>query len=264
MSADGSGKKRAIAADWQHLTHEFGPLWDARSKVLILGSFPSVKSREQQFYYGHPQNRFWKIMAAVCAAADHAAGCGLRSGSEGQKEDAAEEKERTFPTVCRTNTEVSGEAVAFAQKAPASLCAAENMAGPKREPVLTSKRELFLDPALHVPQTTPEKRNLLLDHGIALWDVIESCDIRGSSDASIRNARVNDLSVILRRAPIRKIYVNGATAYRLYTKYMAGQPAARGVEAVKLPSTSPANAAWSLERLLGAWGQIAEQLQQKY
>ncbi|MBQ6364250.1 MAG: DNA-deoxyinosine glycosylase [Lachnospiraceae bacterium] len=157
------------------VVHPIPPLYDGRSEILILGSFPSVKSREAQFFYGHPQNRFWKVIAAVCG-----------------------------------------------------------------EPV---------------PETVPEKKALLLSHHIALWDVIHSCDIQGSSDASIKNVVPNDLGVILDAAPVRQIYVNGKTAEKYYRKYT--QPVT-GREAVCLPSTSPANAAWSVERLIDAWKIIRE------
>ena len=157
------------------VVHPIPPLYDGRSEILILGSVPSVKSREAQFFYGHPQNRFWKVIAAVCG-----------------------------------------------------------------EPV---------------PETVPEKKALLLSHHIALWDVIHSCDIQGSSDASIKNVVPNDLGVILDAAPVRQIYVNGKTAEKYYRKYT--QPVT-GREAVCLPSTSPANAAWSVERLIDAWKIIRE------
>ncbi len=137
---------------------------------MILGSFPSVKSREQKFFYGHPQNRFWRVTAAV-----------------------------------------------------------------------------FQD---SVPQTIEEKRAFLLRSHIALWDVIASCEITGSSDSSIRNVVPNDLTPILQGAPIRQIFVNGGTAAKYYEKYQ--QPILQRT-AVRLPSTSPANAAWSLERLIDAW-----------
>lgn len=155
---------------YTHVTHTFGPVYDERSRVLILGSFPSVKSREQQFYYGHPRNRFWKVIARI-------------------KESA-------------------------------------------------------------VPQTVEAKKKLLLEHHIAVWDVIASCDIIGSSDSSIKNVIVNDFSVILEESSITKIYANGGKAYDLYLKYAQGQT---GVPIEKLPSTSPANAAWSLERLIEEW-----------
>ncbi|MBO7709083.1 MAG: DNA-deoxyinosine glycosylase [Lachnospiraceae bacterium] len=151
-------------------THEFPPLFDAHSRILILGSFPSVRSREQQFYYGHPQNRFWRILAAL-----------------------------------------TGEAV---------------------------------------PENIPQKKMLALGHGMALWDVIDSCEIAGSSDSSIRNAVPTDLSVILDRCRIEKICTNGALARKLYLKYQYPET---GIEPIALPSTSPANAAWSFERLLEAW-----------
>ncbi|MCR5672818.1 MAG: DNA-deoxyinosine glycosylase [Lachnospiraceae bacterium] len=154
----------------QHITHPIPPFYDKDSEILILGSFPSVKSREQMFFYGHPQNRFWKVMAAV-----------------------------------------------------------------------------FSD---EVPYSIPDKKSFLMKHHIALWDVIGSCDIKGSSDASIGNVVPNDLSVILDKADIQKIAVNGRTAEKYYKKFI--EPVI-GRSAVCLPSTSPANAAWSLERLAGEW-----------
>ena len=155
------------------VTHEFDSFFDKDSRVLILGTIPSPKSREQGFYYGHPQNRFWKVLAAV------------------------------------------------------------------------------LD--CPVPRTIPEKQAMLHTNHIALWDVIASCDIEGSSDSSIKNAVPNDLAPILTTADIRQIYCNGATSHRLYQKYIAPL---NGRDAVKLPSTSPANAAWQLDRLVREWRQI--------
>lgn len=160
------------------IAHPIPPVFDARSRVLILGSFPSVKSREAGFFYGHPQNRFWRVLAALFAA--------------------------------------------------------------------------------QTPQTVDEKRAFLLQNGVAVWDVIASCEIHGSSDASIRSVQANDLRVILDSAPIRAIFVNGQTAARLYRKYIAPEI---GRPAVPLPSTSPANAAWSLERLAEAWKVVREALQ---
>ena len=157
--------------EYQKVTHEFEPIYDGQSKVLILGSLPSVKSREQGFYYGHPQNRFWRVLAGV-----------------------------------------TGE---------------------------------------DVPETIPEKKMMLLKHGIAVWDVIESCEIIGSSDSSIRNVVVNDFTELLRTVPDVRIYANGTKTYELYQKYAFP---ITGREAVKLPSTSPANAAWSLEKLCKEWG----------
>ncbi len=155
------------------IVHPIPPVYDRRSAILILGSFPSVKSRESGFFYGHPQNRFWKVTAAV-----------------------------------------------FGEKTPA---------------------------------TVGEKKAFLLRNGIAVWDVIRSCDVEGSSDASIRNAVPNDLREILEYADIREIYVNGKTAFKLYQKFT--EPFI-GRAAVCLPSTSPANAAWSPERLIEAWSCI--------
>ena len=152
------------------LHHPIPPVYDENSRILILGSFPSVKSREQGFFYGHPQNRFWRVTAAV-----------------------------------------------------------------------------FDD---EIPMTVPERRAFLLRHGVALWDVIAACEITGSSDASIRSPEINELGPILEAAPIRAIFVNGATAARLYRRY--AQPLT-GRPACLLPSTSPANASWSLDRLIEAW-----------
>ncbi|MCR5304935.1 MAG: DNA-deoxyinosine glycosylase [Oscillospiraceae bacterium] len=161
------------------VTHPFPPLYDAASRILILGSFPSVKSREQRFFYGHPQNRFWRVTAAVFGCA--------------------------------------------------------------------------------VPQTVEEKRAFLLRHHIALWDVIARCEITGSSDSSIRNVTPNDLSVILEAASIRQIFVNGGTAAKYYEKF---QQKLTNRPAVRLPSTSPANAAWTEARLRAAWEIIAEPARQ--
>ena len=122
--------------------HTIAPVYDENSRILILGSFPSVKSREAAFFYGHPQNRFWRVLAAVL-------------GEE-------------------------------------------------------------------APQTAAEKKSLLLRHGVALWDVIASCDIAGSSDASITNVVPNDLSRILDAAPVHRIFCNGGTAYRFYRRYDGG------------------------------------------
>ena len=154
----------------EQVTHNFEPVFDSRSQVLILGTFPSVKSRESNFYYGHPQNRFWKVTAALT-------------------------------------------------KSP-------------------------------VPQTIEEKKAMLLAGHIAVWDVIASCEIEGSSDSSIKNVIPNDIGSLLERSSIQKVYCNGGKAYELYVRYCEKKT---GVKAGKLPSTSPANAAWSLERLTESW-----------
>ena len=158
-----------------YITHPFGPLFSGESRVLILGSFPSVKSREQNFFYGHPQNRFWKVISAIFG---------------------------------------------------------ENM-----------------------PATIDDKKRLILNNKLALWDSIASCEITGSSDSSIRNARANDISMILDNAPIEHIYTNGKKSHELYVKYI--EPAV-GRKAICLPSTSPANAQWTLDRLIDAWSVIKE------
>ncbi len=152
------------------MLHPIPPTFDSSSRILILGSFPSVKSRESGYFYGHPQNRFWRLLAALFESS--------------------------------------------------------------------------------LPVTNEEKQSFLLQNHIALWDVIASCDITGSSDASIKNVIANDLSVILEAAPIQKIFTNGKKADALYKQYIfpkIGRPA------VCLPSTSPANAAWTLDKLCQAW-----------
>lgn len=162
---------------YTHVSHDFEPVFDENSKVLILGTFPSVKSRENQFYYGHPQNRFWKVIAGL------------------------------------TESEV--------------------------------------------PQTIEEKKKLLLEHGIAIWDVIESCDIIGSSDSSIKNVVPADIERVVANSKIQNTYANGGTAKKLYEKYSQKKT---GREIIGLPSTSPANAAYSLERLLECWQEVKKVL----
>lgn len=157
------------------IKHPFPPLYDKDSKILVLGSFPSVKSREQLFFYGHPQNRFWKVTAAV-----------------------------------------------------------------------------FGD---DVPKSIEDKKAFLHKNHIALWDVIASCDIEGSADSTIKNVVPNDLNAIIKNSKVKRIFVNGKTAEKYYNKYTKDK---LGRAAVCLPSTSPANAAWSIERLVGAWRIINE------
>ena len=156
--------------EYQNITHTFEPVYNEESKILILGSFPSVKSRENHFYYGHPQNRFWKVLANILEC--------------------------------------------------------------------------------EIPVTIEEKKQMLLENGVAIWDVIASCSIVGSSDTSIKDVVVNEFSEILGKTKIEKIYVNGTKAYELYHKYAEEKT---GIKAIKLPSTSPANAAWNLEKLCIAW-----------
>lgn len=157
----------------EKLTHTLSPIFDASSEILILGSFPSKKSRETCFYYGNPQNRFFRVLASL-------------------------------------------------RNAP-------------------------------LPADNEEKKAFLLRNHIALWDVIASCEITGSSDASIKNALPNDLSQITSHAPIKAVFLNGKTALRLYQKYLETQT---GLVGISLPSTSPANAAWNLEKLTDAWSVI--------
>ena len=159
--------------EYLHLNHPIAPVWDENCVTLILGSFPSVKSRETNFFYGHPQNRFWKILSC-----------------------------------------------------------------------------LFNEP---LPQSVKEKESLLLSHHIAIWDVIASCDIVGSSDSSIKNAVANDISFLLENSRIEKIFVNGKTAERLYLKYILPKT---NIEPYLLPSSSPANATKTFSALCDEWRKI--------
>ena len=155
------------------IKHTIPPVYDANSRILVLGSFPSVKSREQQFFYGHKQNRFWKVLAAVF-----------------------------------------------------------------------SDRE---------PETISEKKAFLSKNKVALWDVIGSCEITGSSDASIKNVEPNDIPSLIKKTGIKKIFLNGKTSEKYYKKYIASSIE---ITAKALPSTSPANAAFSVGMLIEEWKEI--------
>jgi hypoxanthine-DNA glycosylase len=157
-----------------HFEHPFDPIFNEKSEILILGTFPSLVSREQAFFYAHPQNRFWKIMA-------------------------------------------------------------------------------YLTKVHHFPDHIDGKKFMLLENKIALWDVIKSCDIEGSSDSRITNFVPVDLSPILKGAPIGHIFTNGDKAYKLYNKYFSKSIA---LPATKLPSTSSANASYQFERLVAHWNAI--------
>lgn len=152
------------------IIHPIPPLFSKESHTLILGSFPSVKSREAEFFYGHPQNRFWTVIAKIY----------------GQVK----------------------------------------------------------------PLTVDDKKKLILENNLALWDVIESCEIEGSADSTINNVTANDLSIILNNSKIDRIFVNGKTAEKYYNKYTYPKTE---IKAICLPSTSPANAAWSIDRLVESW-----------
>ena len=176
---------------YQHIEHGFEPVFDRRSRVLVLGSFPSVLSRANTFYYGNPQNRFWRVMAA-----------------------------------CLGVPVPPNEGDALASGEPATLDA-----------------------------SVAAKRAMLLNGGVALWDVIESCDIKGSSDASIRNVVPARIELITSNASIEQVICNGGTAGRLYKRYLQERT---GLAAIVLPSTSPANAAWRLERLVERWSEAVD------
>ncbi len=177
MATDGQKKqgrssKRADKHEREHepVVHNIDPGFDERSRVLLLGTMPSPKSREVGFYYGHPQNRFWRVLA-----------------------------------------ELFGETSA---------------------------------------QSIPEKCEMLLRHRIALWDVLASCEIEGASDASIRNARPNDLSCIFQAADIQAVFTTGTRAAKLYRQFC--EPST-GMPCVALPSTSAANAHMNFDDLVKAY-----------
>lgn len=157
-------------SETKNIIHPFPPLYDENSKILILGSFPSVKSREAMFFYGHPQNRFWRLIAALY----------------GEEE----------------------------------------------------------------PQNIDEKKRLILSHNLALWDSIQSCTITGSSDSSVKDVVPNDLSLIINNSKVDRVFCNGALSHKMYMKFIFPLT---NIKAVKLPSTSPANAAYSLDRLIEEW-----------
>lgn len=154
----------------ERIVHTFAPVYDKNSKLLILGSFPSVKSREISFYYGHPRNRFWTLLSALL-----------------------------------------------------------------KQPI---------------PVSIEEKKNFLLSYHIALWDVIQSCEIKGSSDSSIKNVVPNNILSLIEQSSVTHIYANGSKAYSLYEKYCKPDIF---LPITKLPSTSPANVAFPLERLIKEW-----------
>ena len=157
----------------KHLIHTIEPVFNQDSKVLLLGTFPSPKSREFGFYYSHPRNRFWPIIADLCSC--------------------------------------------------------------------------------NIPITKDEKIQFLLTHKIALWDVIEQCSIKGSSDASIHDVKASDIQTLLQQSPIERIFANGKTAGKLYEKWC--EPfTCKSI--TTLPSTSPANAAYDMQRLLTLWSVI--------
>lgn len=161
------------------LVHPVKPIYNENSEILILGTFPSVKSREACFFYSHPQNRFWPVMARICNS--------------------------------------------------------------------------------QVPDTVDDKTKLILNHHFALWDVIHSCEITGSSDSSIKNVVPNDIKSIIAQTKVDRIFVNGRKAESLYKKYLEKDI---GITAVCLPSTSPANASWSIDRLFEYWNEKINRNQQ--
>ena len=158
---------------YQHVVHTFGPIYNEESRILILGSIPSPASREVGFYYGHPRNRFWRVLA-----------------------------------------------------------------------------ELFGVP---LPETIEEKKTLVLSHGLALWDAIEECDIIGASDSSVKNVVPTEIPELLQQTQVEQILCNGALSKKIYDKYQLERT---GMPALQMPSTSPANAAWSLDRLVEEWGKV--------
>lgn len=149
--------------------HTFKPIYSKDSKILILGSIPSIISREDNFYYAHPKNRFWKLISKILNV---------------------------------------------------------------KEPI-----------------TIEDKTKLILNNKLAIYDVIKSCEIQGSSDSSIKNVEINDINYIINNSSIEKIIFNGNKAYELYNKYEKNKFSNTKV----LPSTSPANARYSFEKLYKMW-----------
>ncbi len=158
-------------AELRKLSHPFHPLFDQASEIIILGSFPSVKSVKEGYYYANPHNRFYAVMSAIL-----------------------------------------GEDL--------------------------------------VSVDWNEKKRLLLKHHVALHDVIGSCQIEGSSDATIHNPKPSRLKAIIEESHISKVYCNGQKAYALYQKYFSDL----ALPVTVLPSTSPANAKMNLEDLIEIWG----------
>jgi len=159
------------------VVHPFEPVYHNHSRILILGTFPSVKSREENFYYGHPKNRFWEVLS------------------------------------CLTGHPL--------------------------------------------PETIEEKKELLACEGIALWDVLKSCDIEKSKDSTIMNPVANDLSIIFDNCHIEAVFTNGKKAGELYRKYCYPNT---NMKCHTLPSTSPANGRYNLEKLMWEWSAILKYL----
>ena len=161
----------------QIVNHTFPVCYQKDSKILILGSMPSVKSRELGFYYMHPKNRFWKVISMVLEEA--------------------------------------------------------------------------------IPETIEDKKEFLKRNKIALWDVIQSCEIKGSSDSSISKVIPNDIKSLLDKTDIKTVYVTGKKALELYQKYIYPTT---NIDAIYLPSTSPANAVLKLDDLIEEYRIIKESL----
>lgn len=218
---------------YQTIEHIFEPVYDENSRILILGSLPSVKSRENHFYYGHPQNRFWKLLAALYQRQEMS---GTRASVKTETKEIEEKKTETR----ETETKIAETTITEAKTKT------------KIKEAVTEETEIKTTSA---PQTIEEKKSFLHRHHIAVWDVIAQCDIIGSSDSSIKNVIPNDMHKIIDHAPIERIYANGGKAFDLYMKYC--YPACER-EIIKLPSTSPANAAFSMDKLIEAWSVIME------
>ena len=184
------------------ILHEIPPVWNAESRVLILGTMPSPKSREAGFFYMHPQNRFWRVLPTVFGEQ-----FGYANDGTHKDESAHNASERNTPN---------------------------------REAAIS------------------ERRDFLLRHHIALWDVLSSCEIHGAADSSIKNAVPNDFHELFKRSHIRRVFCTGKTAFNLWEKFCANEyEVLYNLTSECLPSTSPANAAWSVERLIEAYRVIA-------
>ena len=186
-----------------NVLHQIPPVWNAQSKVLLLGTMPSPASRNAGFFHMHPQNRFWRVLPAVFGET-------LSYTNDGKAIN-------DISTINKINNPVTIEAV------------------------------------------VTERQELLLRHNIALWDVLASCNIQGASDSSIKNTTPNDFTSLFENSKITRVFCTGKTAFNLWQKLCAPEYEVRfNLKTECLPSTSPANAAWSLERLINEYYKIKE------
>jgi len=177
---------RNLSENQKTVSHPIPPVWNLESRLLILGTMPSPKSREAGFFYMHPQNRFWRVLPAVFG-----------------------------------------------------------------ETLSTPNNDSDTEKAIQ------ERKDFLLRHNIALWDVLSSCEIDGASDSSIKNARANDFTQLFETTNIHHVFCTGKTAFSLWQKHCAQTYESRfSLTSTCLPSTSPANASWTVEKLVSAYAAI--------